>query len=97
MAQDAGWIWLVDPATQRVRARAHLLVNEITPGGWQGHLQTMKTDPAGGAPADGYYLARFGRCAETHLVEVTVSGGDARVRCDEAIGPSVLRELSDGE
>lgn len=97
MPQDGGWIWLVEPETQRVRARGHLLVDEIRAGGWQGHLQSLKTEPAGSAPSDGYYLARFGRCAETHLVEVTISGSDARVRCDEAIEPSVLRERSDGE
>lgn len=97
MAQDSGWIYLVEPATQRVRARAHLLVDEVTPAGWRGRLETVKTEPGDETLSDGYYLARFGRHAETHLVELVIAGGETVVRCEEASEPSVLRERSDGE
>lgn len=94
MPQDGGWIQLVEVASKRVRARAHLMVSEMTSGGWRGRLESIRLRP-GATLASGHYIALFGPWTEPHLVRLAAGpDGAASVTLDEA--PSVLGERSDG-
>ncbi len=94
MPQDGGWIQLVEVPSKRVRARAHLMLNEMTAGGWQGRLESVRLRP-GATLANGSYIALFGPWTEPHLVQVAAGAdGAPSVMLDEE--PSVLVERSNG-
>lgn len=95
MPQDGGWIQLMEVPTQRVRARAHLKVEETTPGGWRGQLESLRLK-SGATLAAGNYIALFGPWSEPHVVEVSSDDdGTPRLTLDGA--PSVLTERADGQ
>jgi len=97
MPQDGGWIQLVEPATRRISARGHLMVNEITAGGWRGRLESVRLDPLGAPLAAGNYIAVFGPWTEPHLVTLAEGAPDDAPRISSDDEPSVLRERSDGD
>lgn len=93
MPQDGGWIQLVEVPTRRIRARAHLMVNEVTDRGWRGSLESVRTHPQGAPLPSGSYIALFGPWSEPHVVEVADDDRGPRIISDGG-EPSVLRERS---
>ncbi|MGE3961353.1 MAG: hypothetical protein AB7F65_06680 [Dehalococcoidia bacterium] len=95
MPQDGGWIRLMEVPSRRMRARAHLRVNEMTSGGWRGRLDSVRLEP-GATLASGNYIALFGPWTEPHVVQLAAGadGGAPSIVLDEA--PSALAERSDG-
>lgn len=96
MPQDGGWIQLMEVATRRIRARAHLMVNEVSGAGWRGRLESVRMAPGGATLAAGNYIALFGPWTEPHLVQVA-DGPNGPGITSEDEEPSVLRERSNGE
>lgn len=96
MPQDAGWVQLIEPATRRVWARGHLLVDELHPRGWRGALRSLRIRPAGAKLPSGVYIAHFER-SDLSVVEVDASDAEPEVRSLSEETPAVLSERSDGE
>ena len=98
MRANWGWINLVEPGTQRIRARGHLLVTAVTTdGAWEGDLESIRVPRGGVAPQSGCYLAWFPRSTEVHDVDVAVSEQALTMQCGDADLPAVFRELAEGE
>jgi hypothetical protein len=97
MNQNGGWIELVQPGSTEVRARAHLLVNDLPlDGGWRGHLESLRLRGGNEELDSGTYVALFHEAHDVHVVDVELAGDHAHVWCEAEL-PANMRELSDGE
>ena len=94
MPQNGGWIHLMEVSSRRIRARARLMVSEVSSGGWRGRLQSIRLRP-GATLASGNYIALFGPWTEPHVVRLA-SGVDGAATVTLYEAPSVLGERSDG-
>lgn len=92
MAQDSGWVQVLDEQTNAEVARAHLMITRVLPNGteWEGELLSVQAVQADTIPS-GRYALRFESGGQVCCAEIDGASEPPFVRGREL--PAVLREL----